>query len=167
MSSLQSARTHLIRARQTKDWAYLSKSIYSIRYDKGSLDFNTLDAGTIMMNVTVRQLQIFCEAGQQLSFACVAARLHLSLAGVCFQIKQIESANHLKTRTCWPDPLPQPFRPNRGASASASGFENITATCTFGSVSNLREGDRLRIFCWQWHKRVVLPQSGAFALSRG
>jgi hypothetical protein len=91
MSSLHSARTHLIRVRQNKDWVDFSKSIYSIRYDKGSLDFNGPDAATIMMNVTVRQLQIFCEAAQQLSFARVAERLHLSFAGVCFQIKQVES----------------------------------------------------------------------------
>jgi len=45
-----------------------------------------------MINVTVRQLQIFCEAAQRLSFARVAEQLHLSPAGVSFQIKQIESA---------------------------------------------------------------------------
>jgi DNA-binding transcriptional LysR family regulator len=45
-----------------------------------------------MMNVAVRQLQMFCEAPQRLSFARAAERLHLSLAGVSFQIKRIESA---------------------------------------------------------------------------
>jgi LysR family transcriptional regulator, low CO2-responsive transcriptional regulator len=44
------------------------------------------------MKVTVRRLQIFCEAAQRLSFARVAEQLHPSLVGVCFQIKQIESA---------------------------------------------------------------------------
>ena len=44
-----------------------------------------------MRNVTIRQLQIFAEAAQRLSFARVAERLHLSPAAVSFQIKQIES----------------------------------------------------------------------------
>jgi DNA-binding transcriptional LysR family regulator len=35
---------------------------------------------------------MFCEAPQRLSFARAAERLHLSLAGVSFQIKRIESA---------------------------------------------------------------------------
>ena len=44
-----------------------------------------------MRNVTIRQLQIFAEAVQRLSFARAAERLHLSPAAVSFQIKQIES----------------------------------------------------------------------------
>ena len=44
-----------------------------------------------MRNVTIRQLQIFAEAAQRLSFARVAERLHLSPAAVSFQIRQIES----------------------------------------------------------------------------
>jgi DNA-binding transcriptional LysR family regulator len=44
-----------------------------------------------MRNVTIRQLQIFAEAAQRLSFARVAERLHLTPAAVSFQIKQIES----------------------------------------------------------------------------
>jgi len=44
-----------------------------------------------MRNVTIRQLQIFAEAAQRLSFARVAELLHLSPAAVSFQIKQIES----------------------------------------------------------------------------
>jgi len=44
-----------------------------------------------MRNVTIRQLQIFCEAAQKLSFIRVAERLRLSPAAVSFQIKQIES----------------------------------------------------------------------------
>jgi LysR family transcriptional regulator, low CO2-responsive transcriptional regulator len=44
-----------------------------------------------MRNVTIRQLQIFSEAAQRLSFARVAERLHLSPAAVPFQIKQLES----------------------------------------------------------------------------
>lgn len=44
-----------------------------------------------MRNVTIRQLQVFVEAAQSLSFARVAERLHLTPAGVSFQIKQIES----------------------------------------------------------------------------
>lgn len=44
-----------------------------------------------MRNVTIRQLQIFSEAAQRLSFARVAELLHLSPAAVSFQIKQIES----------------------------------------------------------------------------
>jgi DNA-binding transcriptional LysR family regulator len=50
-----------------------------------------MDIGTIMRNITIRQLQIFSEAAQRLSFARVAERLHLSPAAVSFQIKQIES----------------------------------------------------------------------------
>jgi len=44
-----------------------------------------------MRNITIRQLQIFSEAAQRLSFARVAERLRLSPAAVSFQIKQIES----------------------------------------------------------------------------
>lgn len=44
-----------------------------------------------MRNVTVRQLQVFVEAAETLSFARVAERLHLTPAGVSFQIKQIET----------------------------------------------------------------------------
>ena len=44
-----------------------------------------------MRNVTVRQLQIFVEAAETLSFARVAERLHLTPSAVSFQIKQIES----------------------------------------------------------------------------
>jgi DNA-binding transcriptional LysR family regulator len=44
-----------------------------------------------MRHVTIRQLQVFVEAAQALSFARVAERLHLTPAGVSFQIKQIES----------------------------------------------------------------------------
>jgi DNA-binding transcriptional LysR family regulator len=44
-----------------------------------------------MRNVTIRQLQIFFEAAQRLSFARVAERMNLSPAAVSFQIKQIES----------------------------------------------------------------------------
>ncbi len=44
-----------------------------------------------MHHVTVRQLQVFAEAAQSLSFARVAERLHLTPAGVSFQIKQIEA----------------------------------------------------------------------------
>jgi DNA-binding transcriptional LysR family regulator len=44
-----------------------------------------------MRHVTVRQLQVFVEAARSLSFARVAERLHLTPAGVSFQIKQIES----------------------------------------------------------------------------
>jgi DNA-binding transcriptional LysR family regulator len=43
-----------------------------------------------MRHVTVRQLQVFVEAAQTLSFARVGERLHLTPAGVSFQIKQIE-----------------------------------------------------------------------------
>ena len=43
-----------------------------------------------MQRATVRQLQIFVEAAQTLSFARVADRLHLSPAAVSFQIKQVE-----------------------------------------------------------------------------
>ncbi len=43
-----------------------------------------------MHHVTIRQLQVFVEAAQSLSFARVAERLHLTPAGVSFQIKQIE-----------------------------------------------------------------------------
>src|SRR5260221_8201668 len=43
-----------------------------------------------MRHVTIRQLQVFVEAAQTLSFARVADRLHLTPAGVSFQIKQIE-----------------------------------------------------------------------------
>ncbi len=43
-----------------------------------------------MRHVTVRQLQVFVEAAQTLSFARAAERLHLTPAGVSFQIKQIE-----------------------------------------------------------------------------
>jgi len=44
-----------------------------------------------MRHVTVRQLQVFVEAAETLSFARVADRLHLTPAGVSFQIKQIET----------------------------------------------------------------------------
>lgn len=44
-----------------------------------------------MRHATVRQLQIFAEAAQTLSFARVAERLHLTPAAVSFQIKQLES----------------------------------------------------------------------------
>ncbi len=44
-----------------------------------------------MRHVTVRQLQIFAEAAEALSFARVAERLHLTPAAVSFQIKQIEA----------------------------------------------------------------------------
>jgi LysR family transcriptional regulator, low CO2-responsive transcriptional regulator len=44
-----------------------------------------------MRNVTIRQLQVFCEAAQGLSFARAAQRLRLSPAAISFQIKQIES----------------------------------------------------------------------------
>jgi LysR family transcriptional regulator, low CO2-responsive transcriptional regulator len=44
-----------------------------------------------MRHVTVRQLQVFVEAAETLSFARVAERLHLTPAGVSFQIKQIET----------------------------------------------------------------------------
>ncbi|MDB5410278.1 MAG: cbbR [Rhodospirillales bacterium] len=43
-----------------------------------------------MRHVTIRQLQVFVEAAQTLSFARVAEQLHLTPAGVSFQIKQIE-----------------------------------------------------------------------------
>ena len=44
-----------------------------------------------MRHATVRQLQIFVEAAETLSFARVAERLHLTPAAVSFQIKQIET----------------------------------------------------------------------------
>src|SRR5919198_104190 len=44
-----------------------------------------------MRHVTFRQLQIFTEAAQTLSFARVAERLHLTPAAVSFQIKQLET----------------------------------------------------------------------------
>ena len=44
-----------------------------------------------MRYVTIRQLQVFAEAADTLSFARVAERLHLTPAAVSFQIKQIES----------------------------------------------------------------------------
>ena len=44
-----------------------------------------------MRHVTVRQLQVFAEAAETLSFARVAERLHLTPAAVSFQIKQIET----------------------------------------------------------------------------
>jgi DNA-binding transcriptional LysR family regulator len=44
-----------------------------------------------MRNVTIRQLQIFSEAAQRLSFARVAEQMNLSPAAVSFQIQQIES----------------------------------------------------------------------------
>ena len=44
-----------------------------------------------MRHVTVRQLQVFVDAAETLSFARVAERLHLTPAGVSFQIKQIET----------------------------------------------------------------------------
>jgi DNA-binding transcriptional LysR family regulator len=44
-----------------------------------------------MRHVTIRQLQVFVEAAAALSFARVAERLHLTPAGVSFQIKQIEA----------------------------------------------------------------------------
>lgn len=43
-----------------------------------------------MRQVTVRQLQVFVEAAQALSFARVGERLNLTPAGISFQIKQIE-----------------------------------------------------------------------------
>jgi DNA-binding transcriptional LysR family regulator len=43
-----------------------------------------------MRHVTIRQIQVFAEAAQTLSFARVAERLHLTPAGVSFQIKQME-----------------------------------------------------------------------------
>lgn len=43
-----------------------------------------------MRHVTIRQLQVFVEAAHTLSFARVGERLHLTPAGVSFQIKQIE-----------------------------------------------------------------------------
>jgi DNA-binding transcriptional LysR family regulator len=43
-----------------------------------------------LRQVTIRQLQIFAEAAQTLSFARVAEHLHLTPAAVSFQIKQIE-----------------------------------------------------------------------------
>jgi DNA-binding transcriptional LysR family regulator len=46
-----------------------------------------------LRHATVRQLQIFREAAQALSFATVARRLHLTPAAVSFQIKQIEEAS--------------------------------------------------------------------------
>ena len=44
-----------------------------------------------MRHVTVRQLQIFAEAAEALSFARVAEHLNLTPAAVSFQIKQIEA----------------------------------------------------------------------------
>lgn len=44
-----------------------------------------------MHNVTVRQLQVFVEAADSLSFVRVAERLHLTPSAVSFQIKRIES----------------------------------------------------------------------------
>lgn len=44
-----------------------------------------------MRNVTVRQLQMFVEAAECLSFARAAERLRVSPAAVSFQIKQVES----------------------------------------------------------------------------
>jgi DNA-binding transcriptional LysR family regulator len=44
-----------------------------------------------MRHVTIRQLQVFVDAAQTLSFARVAQHLHLTPAGVSFQIKQIEA----------------------------------------------------------------------------
>lgn len=44
-----------------------------------------------MRQLTIRQLQIFAEAAQTLSFARVAERLRITPAAVSFQIKQIES----------------------------------------------------------------------------
>jgi DNA-binding transcriptional LysR family regulator len=46
-----------------------------------------------MRHVTIRQLQIFAEAAQSLSFARVAERLNLTPAAISFQIKQIEIAS--------------------------------------------------------------------------
>jgi LysR family transcriptional regulator, low CO2-responsive transcriptional regulator len=43
-----------------------------------------------MRHVTVRQLQVFAAAAEALSLARAAERLHLTPAGVSFQIKQIE-----------------------------------------------------------------------------
>lgn len=43
-----------------------------------------------MRHVTVRQLRVFVEAAQVLSFARVAERLNLTPAGVSFQIRQVE-----------------------------------------------------------------------------
>lgn len=48
-----------------------------------------------MRHVTIRQLQVFVEAAGALSFARVAERLHLTPAGVSFQIKQIEAQSGL------------------------------------------------------------------------
>jgi DNA-binding transcriptional LysR family regulator len=44
-----------------------------------------------MRQVTVRQLQIFVEAANTLSFARVAERMHVTPAAVSFQVKQLES----------------------------------------------------------------------------
>jgi DNA-binding transcriptional LysR family regulator len=44
-----------------------------------------------MPNVTVRQLQVFVEAAEMLSFARVAERLRLTPSAVSFQIRQIEA----------------------------------------------------------------------------
>ncbi|GGE98926.1 LysR family transcriptional regulator [Aliidongia dinghuensis] len=44
-----------------------------------------------MRHVTIRQLQLFVAAAETLSFARVAENLHLTPAGVSFQIKQIEA----------------------------------------------------------------------------
>jgi LysR family transcriptional regulator, low CO2-responsive transcriptional regulator len=44
-----------------------------------------------MRHVTIRQLQVFVASADALSFARVAERLHLTPAGVSFQIKQIEA----------------------------------------------------------------------------
>ncbi len=43
-----------------------------------------------MRHVTVRQLQVFVAAAETLSFARAAQRMHLTPAGISFQIKQIE-----------------------------------------------------------------------------
>src|SRR6266446_3833885 len=63
------------------------KTKCSVVYIKVSLDHR----GHGMRHVTVRQLQVFVEAAEKLSFARVAERLHLTPAGVSFQIKQIET----------------------------------------------------------------------------
>jgi DNA-binding transcriptional LysR family regulator len=44
-----------------------------------------------MRHVTIRQLQVFVMAAETLSFARAAERLHLTPAGISFQIKQIEA----------------------------------------------------------------------------
>lgn len=45
--------------------------------------------------VTLRQLEVFCEAARQLSFAAVAEALHLSQPAVSMQIRQLEDTAEL------------------------------------------------------------------------